>query len=112
MSLVVGVPFLIFWISMAYKMRAPGFFVFFGVAMLIFLVISAGIGIYNATSKDRISQYDITTPEEERDPFDRLAQSDAKPPLKEQAKFCPSCGTRIEKDFRFCPKCGAKQPVV
>ena len=29
-ALVIGVPFVIFWISKAAEMKAPGFFVFFG----------------------------------------------------------------------------------
>ncbi|HEY0454786.1 MAG TPA: zinc-ribbon domain-containing protein [Verrucomicrobiae bacterium] len=112
MALIVGVPFVIFWIGTAHKAGAPAFFTYFGVMMLLFLVVAVIMGFYNSQAKNRISQYDITTPEEEKDPFTPPANASA-PPIKEDsatARFCPACGARVQKDFQYCPKCGAKQP--
>ena len=115
MALVVGIPFVIFWISTAAKAHAPGFFVFFGFVFLVALLVSVGMGFYNATSRNRISQYDITTGGEEGDPFDRLVPppasggdtDSATPPRTKAAEaFCPSCGTKLDQGFNFCPKCG------
>jgi hypothetical protein len=120
MMLVVGLPFSIFWIIQTSKQGAPGFFVFFGVVFLFATVVGAAINFYNATSKDRISQFDITTDKEESDPFDRLArgnsssvqesQSSAGPEIHLDKKFCPFCGAELHSDYKFCPKCGKLEP--
>lgn len=120
MGLLLGVPFVIFWIVTASKSGAPVFFVFFGVAFLGFLVVQISIGFYNATSKNRISQVDITTDKEESDPFSCLTQKDVTQDDQGTAiqeviagkTFCPFCGTKLEQAFKFCPKCGKPQPAV
>ena len=113
-ALVVGVPFVIFWITSAAKMGAPGFMVFFGVAFFVILVIQIVKGFYNATSKDRISEIDITSDKEESDPFSRLVRkdsgiethgSDSMEAVGANA-FCQFCGSKVGNDFKFCPKCG------
>ena len=121
LALVVGVPFVLFWIGTASKMGAPGFFVFFGIMMLVAILVSVFIGFYNATSRDRISQFDITTKTEESDPFDRLVQtappegqSGAPSPKQPAAAkpFCPYCGASLAQEFKFCPECGKPQSFV
>ncbi len=117
-ALVIGVPFVIFWISKAAEMKAPGFFVFFGLAVLVLLVVNIGMSFYNATSRNRISQYDITTNKEEGDPFDRLAPPPARAEdagstsargARSGEVFCPCCGTRLDQGFKYCPRCGKPQ---
>ncbi len=115
LSLIIGVPFVLFWIGGAHKAGAPGFFVFFGVIMLVAIVITALLGLYNATARDRISEFDVTTNTEENDPFDSLAPPPP-PPAHAQAaqasakRFCPYCGESLAQDFRFCPGCGKAHP--
>ena len=114
-ALVLGVPFAIFWISQAVKMGAPGFMVFFGIAFLIAILFNVVRGFYNATSKDRISDYDITTQAEESDPMNRLAgcptnAGSGSAGLTAQ-RYCPYCGAEHESGFGFCPKCGKPQPT-
>lgn len=119
LALVIGVPFALFWLGTASRIHAPRFFIFFGIVFLLVLVASAFIGFYNATSKDRMSQFEITTPREERDPFDRLAPppppaSGATAPAAQAVsakQFCPFCGTQLGEGFNFCPKCGKPQPA-
>jgi hypothetical protein len=41
-SLVIGVPFVLFWITGAGKAGAPPFFIFFGFAFLVVLLVGAG----------------------------------------------------------------------
>ena len=113
MALVIGVPFALFWIAGTAKAGAPGFFVFFGVIFLIVTLVSVAVNFYNAASRNRISQFDVTTRQEESDPIERLISTD-KPPIKTPpgaARFCPACGAGVEQSFQFCPQCGSKQPV-
>jgi hypothetical protein len=114
-ALIVGVPFVIFWITVASKSGAPGFLVFFGIAFLIVVLVSVFRGFYNATSKNRISEYDITTKDEESDPMDRLisgpSNSGSSSADVKEKRFCPFCGTEHDSEFRFCPKCGKAQPA-
>jgi len=114
-ALVIGVPFVIFWIGKAVAMKAPPFFVLFGVGFLFLLLVRAGIGFYNANARDRISEYDITTGREEGDPLNRLVSragggSDSSAAAaaggNSTVQFCPSCGAKVEPGFKFCPQCG------
>ena len=108
-ALVLGVPFAIFWTSSASKMGAPPFFVFFGIVFVFLIVGQAIMGIYNATSKNRISQFDVTTDKEEGDPFQRLVtgqSQDKESGASTAQRFCPYCGEPLKGEFRYCPKCG------
>jgi hypothetical protein len=114
-ALVLGVPFTIFWIVGAGKSGAPGFFVFFGIIFLVVILGRVFIGFYNATSKNRISQYDIATKNEESDPMDCLvsgsSNSGSSGTGMAEKRFCPFCGTEHDIGFQFCPKCGKTQPT-
>ena len=79
LALIAGVPFMIYWIASTIKDGAPGFFVFMGFVGLILVSVVAFIGFYNATSKNRISQFDITTKNEEFDPMDCLVSRSSNP---------------------------------
>ena len=115
-ALVLGVPFVIFWISKAIQMGAPGFMVFFGIVFLIVILANVFRGLYNATSKNRISEYDITTKVEESDPMDRLVRDsetvDSSGSGLTAKRFCPFCGAEHDANARFCPKCGKPQSSV
>jgi hypothetical protein len=105
---IVGAVFGLIWTVGALSMGAPAFFALFGVVFVLVAIGSAFYNFYNATSNNRFSQFDITTPGEERDPLE-TARSDEAPPRRDDAtgaQFCTQCGTRIEKAFKFCPKCG------
>jgi hypothetical protein len=111
-GLVIGVPFVLFWIGGASRIGAPPFFVFFGIAFLVVLLINVAMGFYNGMAKNRISQMDITTSAEEPDPLNRVAQAppNAQPPLPGESRFCPFCGRVLEQEFKFCPACGKAAP--
>ena len=114
-SVVMGI-FGVFWTITAVSMGAPAMFPFFGV---IFIIIAIVQGIYhyqNATSKNRMSVYDITDAGEEPDPLNqyvrganeeeqqmtRVSQNSTK------YNFCPYSGNKISgSTYNYCPKCGA-----
>ena len=116
-GLVLGVPFAIFWIVTAAKMGAPGFMVFFGVIFLLAIIVQIAVGFYNSSAKNRISALDITTNQEESDPFNSLVQGDGTNEVKHsgleetifEKTFCPFCGAKLDQAFKFCPKCGKPQ---
>lgn len=108
----------VFWTIMAASSGAPGFFVMFG---FIFIGIAVVQGIYhykNATSKNRYSVYDITTSEEESDPFnDRFRVDESKYEVSDNNEvsdgetcYCPYCGTKVEGNYLYCRQCGKKLP--
>lgn len=119
-GLVIGVPFMLFWIFSAMAHGAPVFFVFFGFLMLVGVIGFVVMNIYNAKAKDRLSQLDIVTQEEEGDGIaealglqERRAdaqedrQGDAQDgPRKYAGAFCPFCGEEAGREVDFCPHCG------
>jgi hypothetical protein len=115
LALIAGVPFMIYWIASTIKDGAPGFFVFMGFVGLIIVLATAFIGFYNATSRKRISQFDITTKDEESDPMDCLVSGSTNSGSADadmtEKRFCPFCGMEHDREFRFCPKCGKAQPT-
>ena len=111
-SVVVGV-FGVFWTIGAASMGAPAFFVLFGIVFVGIAVVQAIYHFKNATSKNRMSLYDIT--DREPDPIDnylyRGSQSDNRIDQEhtnlDGINYCPHCGNKIADDaFKFCPKCG------
>ncbi len=113
---VVAVFFGIVWICIAASTSAPSFFVLFGV---IFVLMAIGLTVYsfyNAAARNRMSTFEITRQDEERDPIaTALGHSlSSKDNTKEdkhaqrrfEGEFCPYCGTKVQDDFDFCPKCG------
>lgn len=94
-------------------MGAPGFFVAFGVVFTLAAIAGGIYNFYNATARNRVSEFDIVRPSAEPDPFARGAANattshvPAKDPV---AGFCPFCGTALSAEFAFCPKCGKAVP--
>lgn len=85
----------VFWCVVAAGMGA-GFMVPFGI---IFVVMAIGQAVYsyqNATNEERYSIVDIVDEDEEGDP------------LNIEKKYCPYCGTKVNRDYEYCPKCGKK----
>ena len=123
-SIAAGI-FGVFWTIMASSMGAPIFFVLFGVLFVGVAIAQAIFHFINATSKNRMSMYDITEGDEEPGPIDRFISKaeyeevthQRKNPYKDthshqaQAEgalnYCPYCGNKIENDlYMFCSKCG------
>ena len=103
----------VIWTVGAASMGAPGFFVLFGVVFVVMAIAGIAYNFYNATQKNRMSSFDITTGNEESDPIAKALghSSDTKPsensaPRKFEGDFCPFCGTKVNADFDYCPKCG------
>jgi hypothetical protein len=97
----------IFWTIGASSAGAPPFFVMFGVVFVLGALGGAIYHFYNATSDNRLSDYDITGPGEEIDPLDaRRNIKNAPTVFKGKPSFCPYCGTQLQKTFEFCPRCG------
>jgi hypothetical protein len=112
-AVVVGLPCIFFFLSTAIREKAPGIIIFFCFAFLVMLLTGIFASLYNATAKNRVSAYDITTSAEESDPFACLAPSPNSSPATRQAvasPFCPFCGAAVQSEFKFCPQCGKPQP--
>ena len=119
MSCVVGIAvagFGVFWTIMAASMGAPGFFVLFGVVFVLIAIGGVVYNFHNATHKNRISTFDITTQNEESNPIAQAmghaphpsdtGQSGTGSPRKYEGGFCPFCGEKANSEFDYCPKCG------
>lgn len=120
---VVAAVFGVIWILIAGAMGAPAIFRLFGV---LFVILAIGNSVYhliNATHKNRMSTFDITTGREEQDPLSRLIRNSDTPEEDKDApsrtgigeaaatrkfpgQFCPFCGGEVRDDFEFCPNCG------
>ena len=119
----------IFFASTAMSHGAPPIFGLFGAFFVLIGIGSAIASGVNAFGKNRFSQFDITTDDEESDPFvaslgtklrsgSEISLSDVdgsesrseKPEhgqgLRFEGNFCPYCGTKTGEDFNFCAKCG------
>ena len=115
-GIVVAV-FGVIWTVGAMSIGAPPIFALFGLLFVGMAIAGVVYNLYNATSRNRISTFDVTTHREEGDPIaDALDQGAAShqsphsPPSKGPRKFpgehCPFCGTKVAADFDYCPKCG------
>jgi len=122
MSLLAAV-FGVFWTVFAGSMFKPMFL--FGIIFIIAALAGAVYNFYNAGARNRMSELDVTTDEEERDPittalnFEKNERLTARPsnlrkrlrqtPEAEQkprGAFCPFCGEPVKADYEYCPKCG------
>jgi hypothetical protein len=106
---IIAAVFGVIWTIGAASMGAPPFFALFGVVFVLVAIGGTAYNLYNATSRNRFSNFDITTPGEENDPLDVMAHKEEAPPRRAdraEAKFCSQCGTQLENSYKFCPKCG------
>jgi xanthosine utilization system XapX-like protein len=114
-GIVVAV-FGVIWTFGALSMGAPPFMALFGVVFVLMAIGGALYNFFNATSKNRLSTFDVTTGSEESDPLaDALGHT---PSAEDQQRtgsetprcfaggFCPFCGTKVEASYAFCPHCG------
>ena len=108
-SVAAGV-FGIFWMIFAVSMDAPGPFVWFGV---LFVVLAMAQGIYhfvNAFKGNRFSHFDITSGDDEPDPFNSYVNNrddrnvSNRSNISEPGNFCPYCGSKADTDHLFCKK--------
>jgi len=119
MGVIVGIAVAIFgviWTIGAASTGAPGGFALFGVVFVIIAIVGVIYNFYNATQKNRMSTFDITTGSEESDPIAQALGHTPDPhitekptndnPRKFKGGFCPFCGAKVNPDFDFCPKCG------
>jgi succinate dehydrogenase/fumarate reductase cytochrome b subunit len=84
---------------------------------VIFLICFVGLAVavvfyhlFNATARNRVSEFDITSGTEESDPV-ATALGHGELPASGKAsdserRFCPHCGKPTAADFQFCPRCG------
>lgn len=113
------VVFGIFWTIMAFAMTRDAPFPLVGTIFPLFGIIFVAIGIFqtiyhfkNATSKERMSLFDITESNEEGDPLNRRfgqQSADENQQTDEttgQRAFCPYCGERVKTEYQYCPSCG------
>ncbi|QRG66504.1 zinc ribbon domain-containing protein [Brevibacillus choshinensis] len=117
-SIVVSV-FGIFWTVIAFSITRdapfPIGFIFpaFGILFVAIGIFQAVYHYKNATSKQRMSLFDITDSREESDPLnlrfgEEAAQSMAEQEESDSKAFCPYCGAGVKRDFQYCSKCGKK----
>jgi len=66
---IIAALFGVFWTVMASRMGAPFPFPLFGVLFTILAIAGVFYNYKNAISRDRMSLFDITDNDEERDPF-------------------------------------------
>ncbi len=113
---VVGIVFGVFWTIMAFAITQNAPFPLVHIFFPLFGVVFIGIGVLNliynatnATSKNRMSAFDITDAGEEPDPIDGLVRGN-RPENRGTPNgpnhFCPFCGAGLNDQFKFCPNCG------
>lgn len=121
-SIVVAI-FGIFWTIMAFTITRdapfPIGFIFpaAGILFVGFGIFQAVYHYKNATSKQRMSLFDITDSKEEPDPLDvrfggtetATDPAERSQKLSPERAFCPYCGQSVQSSFQYCPKCGKKQ---
>jgi hypothetical protein len=84
---VVAIVFGVFWTIMAFSMTRDIPFPFigtifplFGIVFIVFGIINVSYQVYNATGKNRFSEFDITAPGVEPDPLNEyLGENDDRP---------------------------------
>ncbi|MFO7611315.1 MAG: zinc ribbon domain-containing protein [Clostridia bacterium] len=120
---LAAIIFGLFWTGIAVMMTKSSPFVVVGSIFPLFGVIFIILGIVqvvyhykNARGKDRFSLLDITDDGEEGDPSDRWIKNDMVVDARVDAdiddlgkfRFCPYCGSDLEKRFTYCPACGKR----
>jgi hypothetical protein len=114
---IAAAVFGIIWTGAALSMGAPIFFALFGLVFVGMAIAGAIYNFYNATNRDRMSTFDVTTDAEEGDPIatalgygksPHLASSGETPQgvRKFPGEHCPFCGAKAGPEFNYCPKCG------
>jgi hypothetical protein len=114
---IVAAVFGVIWTVGAMSMGAPPFFALFGLLFVVMAIAGVVYNFYNATSRNRMSTFDVTTDREEMDPIaDALGQrgtsresrrgNSSKGPRQFPGEHCPFCGAKAGADFSFCPTCG------
>ena len=105
----------VFWTIATVRMGAPIHFSFFCVIFIVLAIVQGVYNYKNATGKNRMSVYDTTDSEEESDPFNRFVKKEPKAKSEEmqngekrEYKFCPFCGSPVQKAHKFCSECGKK----
>ena len=58
-----------------------------------------------SSANDQYYYQEPAQPAAPQEPTEQAKEADEAAP----AKFCPSCGARLDADIKFCPNCGAKQ---
>ncbi|GIQ69655.1 hypothetical protein XYCOK13_24790 [Xylanibacillus composti] len=112
-SIAVGI-FGVIWTFAAASMGAPIFFVLFGIVFVGVAVVQAIYHYKNATGRNRMSLFDITS--QEPDPLDTYFNGDAnanadsnsqKQVAGDEVNFCPYCGKNVaDESYKYCPGCG------
>ena len=108
---IAAVIFGIIWTAGAASIGAPVFITLFGVVFIAVALVSALYNLHNATSENRMSEFDITEDGEEPDPLNTaFGTVSENAPTAPGSKFCPYCGTPVRDDYEFCNNCGKRLP--
>ncbi len=115
-GIVVAV-FGVIWTIGALSMGAPQIFALYGLVFVVIAIVGVVYNFINATSRNRMSTFDVTTDGEEDDPIakalgygdrSRSSEQSQEPegPRRFPGEHCPFCGAKAGPDFHYCPKCG------
>ena len=109
---IAAVIFGVIWTIGAASIGAPVFLTLFGVLFIVVALVSVFYNFHNATSENRMSEFDITEDGEEPDPLSTAFEKTDEKTRTTAAgsKFCPYCGTPVRDDYEFCNNCGKKLP--
>jgi xanthosine utilization system XapX-like protein len=114
---IVAAVFGVIWTVGALSIGAPPFFALFGLVFVGMAIAGAVYNFYNATNRNRMSTFDVTTDVEEGDPIatalghGRTANQTSpgevsQRPRKFPGEHCPFCGAKAGPDYDYCSKCG------
>lgn len=113
---IAAAAFGVIWTIGATSVGAPPFFALFGLVFILIAVAGAVFNFYNATARNRMSTFDITSGDEESDPIAEVLKRPGQPGPSDRGQpadsrkfpgdYCPFCGAQVSADYDYCPKCG------
>lgn len=104
----------IIWTLAAFGSGAPGFMGLFGILFVIMALSGSIYNLVNATRKNRYSHFDIVDHHVEPDPLNERFYGQGRYPnhIPADSKYCPYCGSMVQKNHKFCHRCGKELPEL